>query len=173
MQDGKLNYYISQLKLGKQEYFAPFYQLTKNAVMYTALKVLHNRELAEEIMQETFISFINSLHNIDDGKNFFAYLLTIAKNKAINEWKKDNYTAQVEDIEIYPSTAELPTPLIELCKERLSPDEWQLLELCVIYQYRRVEVAQMKDMPIATVNWQYNQMLKKVKLLYKEVYNEK
>lgn len=45
------------------------------------------------------------------------------------------------------------------------------MELCVIYGYKRVEAAKLLDAPVSTVNWQYNNILKKLGKHCKETYD--
>ena len=53
----------------------------------------------------------------------------------------------------------------------LSEKEWELLELCVVFGYKRVEAAKLLGAPVSTVNWQYNNILKKLGKSFKEVYD--
>ena len=62
------------------------------------------------------------------------------------------------------------SPLMELCKKRLTENEYFLLEKVVILGYKQKEVAAMLGEPISTVNHRYKTLVKKIKLLYKEAY---
>ena len=98
----------------------------------------------------------------------------MAKNKALNEVKKYSRIVSID----YLENVECPeqdaySPLLDFAKEHLNEYEWKILKLTIIDGYRRVEVAKLLDKPIATVNWQYNKILKKVEKMYEEVYNEK
>lgn len=169
-----INALVKKLRHGQSEYFNEFYDATKTAVFFTINKIVNNRTAAEDIMQETYVSFINNLHIIDDNRNAYSYLLTTAKNKAINEYKKIARVDYIDFLEDLPyEQGDLDAPLLNYAKEKLTSEEWDMLERTVVLGYRRVEVAKQLNKPISTVNWQYNQVLKKVQKFYKEVYNEK
>src|SRR5260221_3082202 len=42
---------------------------------------LHDRAASEDVVQETFVGFLNSLPNYDDGRELQTYLFTIASHK--------------------------------------------------------------------------------------------
>ena len=173
MQD-KINALIEELRQGKQEYFNSFYDLTKNAVFYTIKKIVGNCDIASDVMQDTYIAFFNSINSIDKSKNAYSYLLTIARNKSINEYKKVVRVEYVDFLETIPYEAgELDAPLLDYCKQNLSLEEFSMLEWFIIYGYKQVEIAKLLNKPVSTVNWQYQQLLKKINKYYKEVYNEK
>lgn len=178
MQKNNLRSYISRLKTGERDAFDPFYEQTKGSVWFAVHAIVKDRQTAEDLMQETYISFLNHISEIDESANPLAYLVTTARNKALNELRrrKSLSNADLDELPIpdpKDSFSECDTPLLDRAKKILSEKEWRLLELCVIYGYKRVEVAKMLRMPVSTVNWQYNQLLKKLKKQCAEVYDEK
>lgn len=178
MKDARIKELICKLREGKQEYFGEFYELTKNMVWYIICQTIINKQIAEDIMQESYIAFLISLYKVDEHKNPLSYLLTIAKNRSIDEFRKHAREICVEsydmlgNIELSTENWILDAPLLSLCKKRLTSEEYKILELTVIIGYKRVEVAKMLQQPISTLNRRYHMVLKKVKDLYKEVYNE-
>ena len=191
MKKHKLESLVEKLKEGKSEYFDEFYDLTKVSVYCVIKKVVNDNALVQDLMQETYIKFLNSLHKIDSNYNPFSYLLMIARNKAIDELRKsgridyvdfEDTLDNVTSININKIAVELTDddnavpndfPLLKYCKEHLSSEDYKILEMTTLLGYRRVEVAEMLNIPKSTLNWRYNQILKKVKSFYKEVYSEK
>lgn len=176
----KMNYerfkrLIGKLKRGKQEYFDEFYELTKGAVYYKIKSYGSvDSAAAEDIMQETYVSFLKHIDSADENGNPLAYLLTIAGNKTIDELRKNGrFDKEIDPEELNIKTTEVYShdmPLVETCRKKLSPEDFGLLELTVIYGYKRTEVAKMLDKPISTVNRRYNDLLKKIKIFYGEAY---
>ncbi|MEG1751643.1 MAG: sigma-70 family RNA polymerase sigma factor [Clostridia bacterium] len=165
---------ILKLKQDTYKHFEEFYDLTKVGVFYTIKKICFDRSLIEDVMQDTYLLFLRNLHKIDLTSNPYSYLLTIAHNTAINKIKSQKPSVNVSDYEnIFQSLPQNGTPLLNLCQNKLKPDDWKIIELCIVYGYKRVEVAKMLNKPISTINWQYNNCLKQIKNLYKEVYDEK
>lgn len=168
-----LNSLIKKIKKGYGEYFDDLYDATKNGVFYMIKSIVKDYSLAEDIMQDTYISFMSKLENIDENGNIYSYLLTTARNKALNEVKKDSRLVGVDYLEnMEMEEVDTFTPLLDFAKNHLDENEWKILKLTVVDGYRRVEVAKLIGKPVATVNWQYNKILKKVEKMYKEVYDE-
>src|SRR5438128_8265011 len=49
---------------------------------------LHDRGASEDVVQETFIGFLNSLPNFDDSRELQTYLFTIASYKLTDQLRK-------------------------------------------------------------------------------------
>lgn len=169
----RLNYLIKKLKQGKSQYFDEFYALTKGAVYY-AVKTHVTGSDVEDVMQETYVKFLSVISGVDEKKNPLAFLYEIAKNKALDVTRKRSRTDTdviVEEMQIGVNEVySHDSPLMELCKKRLTENEYFLLEKVFILGYKQKEVAAMLGEPISTVNHRYKTLVKKVKLLYKEAY---
>lgn len=168
-----LNKLLEKLKQGKLQFFDEFYDTTKNGVFFMIRSIIKDYSRSEDIMQDVYLSFMNNLDKIDIDGNPYSYLLTMARNKALNEAGRD---ARIVGID-YLENIECPetdgfSPLLDFAKTHLEEDEWRLLKLTIVDGYRRVEAAKLIGKPVATVNWQYNKILKKVEKMYKEVYDE-
>ena len=68
--------------------FELFYRAEYNNLRYFVSSfITHSNEQAEDIVQESFLTFWTNRHTLDPAKNIRAYLYTIAKNKTINALK--------------------------------------------------------------------------------------
>lgn len=172
MKNLRLKILLSKLKAGKKEYFDEFYNLTISAVWYVVKKIIPERFFAEDIVQESYIAFLNNLQNVNGDP--LPYLCGIAKNRALDAIKKDSKidkSSPFEDLTLaITDKYEVDFPLLEACKSKLDDEEYFILENTVIFGYTRVAVAKMLNKPVPTVNRKYNQILKKVSILAKEVY---
>ena len=170
MDNKRINTIVKKLKKGKSEYFDEFYNLTKGNIYYVIKSIVIVEQDAEDIMQDTYISFINNLDKIDDNKNCYYYLLQMARNKSLNHYNANKRLSLTEDFSYIEKTGEMiDNSVIEYIKSNLSSEEWDLVEKCVFYGYKQVELAKMYNMPIATLSYKYNKALSKAKKLYKEV----
>ena len=59
---------------------------------------IFDKQLAQDITQETFLRFYKQELNLDDGKHL-AYLYTIARNLCIDEFRKKTVDSSLEDFE--------------------------------------------------------------------------
>ena len=74
------------LELIKQNYthFDKFYQLTERQVYFSIIAIVKSQEVAKDLMQETYMKFIEKIHQFDTSKNIYAYLSNNRK-KSFNQ----------------------------------------------------------------------------------------
>ncbi len=65
--------------------FEELYSRYANKIFTYCRKVLHSTELAEDVFQEIFIKFYESLQRISAMTNVQGYLIRIARNMCLNE----------------------------------------------------------------------------------------
>ncbi len=167
----KVNKYITRIKDGDMSAFDQLYNETSKGVYFMALSVLKDYGLAEEIMQETYIRMLKNLDSFDNSKNAMNWLLTMAKNLAINLYNRNKREIVTDPSLIAPDRQYTmrDTGLIDMALKNLTSTEFSVLTLCELKGYKRREVAEMLDMPIGTVTWHYNKALKKLReILSKE-----
>lgn len=66
--------------------FETFYQ----RVYHAAYFIVQNREVAEDVAQDTFIKAFNSMETVQDGEKMGAWLAAIATRTAIDYTRKEN-----------------------------------------------------------------------------------
>ncbi len=59
-----------------------------------ALRIMRNREDAEDILQETFITVIEKLHSFDGRSSFFTWIYRIATNASLMRLRKKKLVFQ-------------------------------------------------------------------------------
>jgi RNA polymerase sigma-70 factor (ECF subfamily) len=76
---------VRQLIEGSQDALAGLYDRHAQAVFATALRVSRDREIAAEVVQETFLTLWNRVELFDPSRGALpAWLLAIARNRAID-----------------------------------------------------------------------------------------
>ena len=76
---------VRQLIDGSQDALAGLYDRHAQAVFATALRVSRDRGIAEEVVQETFLTLWNRAEMFDSSRGALpAWLMTIARNRAID-----------------------------------------------------------------------------------------
>lgn len=74
---------------GDRASFNKLYDKYKNVIFTYLLRILNqNRDLAEELMQETFITAYKNIHKYRPTGKFFSWLYTIARNVAVSEIRR-------------------------------------------------------------------------------------
>lgn len=106
---------------------------------YCYFKV-HNKEIAEDLTQETFLSYFKQTSYIDRGKQL-AYLYRIAKNKCIDYYKRKK-TDSLEDKEIsFESIPRVETNLV--LQEALLQLPEELQELILLRYVNELQVGEL------------------------------
>ncbi len=90
---------------------------------------LHNRELAEDVTQETFLRYLEH-YNCLTTVSALKYLYTIARNLCVDEYRKPRSEPMDESMSDYTMEETLVTNLtVRMALSKLAPDEQELLLL--------------------------------------------
>jgi RNA polymerase sigma factor (sigma-70 family) len=133
------NYYIEKVIAGQTNYFSYIVERYQDIVFSIALKVLKNREDAEEMAQESFIKVYKSLHTFQGKAKFSTWLYRITYNTCISETrkKKQHFTStdevqisdEAEEMNLDGIPAENREKYVKAALEKLPEDEYTLVVL--------------------------------------------
>jgi RNA polymerase sigma-70 factor (ECF subfamily) len=158
---------VKDFKLGDESAFPKIYEATYRQIFFVILPITRDQMLAEDIVQDTYIKF---LEKIDDyqAKNLLAYLITIAKNLAINEYNRRKKVTKIDDFSdfSYYDYIEFKTEAKEAIEKALAVldnDEKNIFLLHVLENLTHREIAEIIDKPVGTVSWLYQRAIKKMK----------
>lgn len=92
---------IKKCQKGDKQAFNELVKLYYPFVLGFLLKLIHNKETTEDLVQETFIKVIKNIDKFDFTKKvtFNTYLITIAKNTYIDYIRSNNKELQEIDID--------------------------------------------------------------------------
>lgn len=68
----------------------------QTALLRYAVRMTGDRDLAEDIVQETFISAFKNINGFEKDRKFSSWIYRITHNKAVNELKKTRKTVDLE-----------------------------------------------------------------------------
>lgn len=146
------------------------------AVYWTAMSLLRNEADAEDVVQDTFVSFIESYGNTEDTTKVIALLKKIAANKSLNRLKSartENVDDEVlENLETVPEDF-LPDSIVEsdamrrivmdIIEKSLSEDVRRTIILFYFDEMSTKEISDLLGVPQGTVLWRLNFARKKIK----------
>lgn len=124
--------------------FEAMYRTHAEAVFRYALKVTGNRELAEDITSEAFLELYRNRESVDPGR-LPGWLLTVAKNRAIDYWRKSAVERRYAESAPPSETIPAAEPGIEswlLEEPALKPIHRVCLVMHFVHGMSRVEVGQ-------------------------------
>jgi RNA polymerase sigma-70 factor (ECF subfamily) len=168
----KLDSFIEQFKINDYRRFDEFYALTSKNVYFTALGILKDKALAEDIMQETFVSFLENVENIRPNENVNAYLSVIARNKSINLYNKNKRVEYGEDnlINVKVDGNFDSGGVEEILNLLPNADDREIITYHVVLGYKFNEIAKILNKPLGTVFWKYNKAMKLLQTKVGELY---
>ena len=113
------------------------YRKYQNEIYLYLYSLSHNRELAQDLMQETFLKAILSLS--DDHTNMRAWLYLVARNLYFNYQKKERQAVPIEEMESVTADGAPSLP------EQMIQDEQKKLLYQALFQLpeRQREILQL------------------------------
>jgi len=159
---------VIKLQNGDLSVFDEIYYFTKDFVYYTIFIILKDYQLSEDIMQDTYLKALSKIHTYRKKAHFKSWLVTIAKNLALNEFNKRKREMLVDISEdeylmgSTPSTAENEI-LIKQIFTILTDIEKEIVILHSVGDLKHREIAKLLDKPLGTITWTYNQAIKKLR----------
>ncbi|GGL64493.1 RNA polymerase sigma factor SigW [Sporolactobacillus putidus] len=106
---------IRRVKKGDHQAFAELVDRYKNSVFAICLRMVGNRQEAEDLSQETFIRAYKHIDQFDNDRNFSTWLFRIATNLSIDSLRRKKPSVSLD--------AELPGAEGLALKELLSGGE--------------------------------------------------
>ncbi len=152
------------------------YNEAYRAVYWTAMQILKNEADAEDVVQDTFVSFMESYSNLEDTSKAVALLKKIAANKSLDRIKlsrtDDADDELLESVEAVPEDF-LPDSIIEsedarrivmdIINNALSDDIRRTLILFYFDEMSTKEIAEALGVPEGTVRRRLNFARNKIK----------
>ncbi len=163
-----LNKLVKDLQNGNIEVFDDIYYQTKDLVFYSIFLILKDYQLAEDIMQDAYLKALDKIHSYKRHAHFKSWLVTIAKNLAINEYnrrKRETFVDLSENEYLLGNTASTAENevLISQIFKVLSDTEKEVVLLHVLGDLKHREISDLLNKPLGTVTWIYNEAIKKLK----------
>ncbi len=108
---------VQKAKKGDRSAQSELYTACYKKVYYLALKMTGNREDAEDIAQDSFMTAFRALPNLEKDEAFEKWLMQIAANRCRNRIGQQKYTAELpegfEDFEPDPNEGLLPENVLQ------------------------------------------------------------
>jgi RNA polymerase sigma factor (sigma-70 family) len=164
---------LSRSGLGDRAAFAKLYERSSGHLLAVVLRIQRDRALAEELLQEVYVSVWKAAASFDAARSQpLTWLTHIARNRAIDSLRRANAQPRLEsshrdDDDDRPDTTELmaddaPGPLelldqasdkrqLSACLERLTPPQRQSVALAFFDGLSHAEVAARLREPLGTV----------------------
>ena len=107
------NALIRAFQEGDEFAFVSLYNRYKSGVYVFCVKMLLDKELAQDVMQETFLRVYENRDRLLKTDSFKAWLFTIARNQCLNQLRRSTRQVQFDESVEVPAGAESPALSLE------------------------------------------------------------
>lgn len=156
------NELVMALKKQDNQAYRHLYINYRGALFNVISQIITNKEIAGDVLQETFINVWKNIDKYDPVKGkLFTWLLKLARNMAINTTRSKIYKSQMknDDVNNYVNyLEEKQSPQLDINKiglreqvHRLKDDLKKVLELSYYQGFTQEEIAYSLNLPLGTV----------------------
>lgn len=172
MNNSELINLLNRYQNGDDKSFSLFYDSLKKKIFYNIVSYVKNYDIAEDLLQETFVNFLKNINKFDKNKPILSYLIVLSKNLSLDYLKK-NKAIMLDEAELDTSQDQSKndevknkfnsSELLEYLKHLLNNDEYQILIRHLINEETFKDISLEFKVPLGTVEWQYNNAIRKIK----------
>ena len=173
--DGKL---LDGIAKGDRAAFTEFYQRHNRALFAFLVKMVRDRELAEEVLSETMLDVWRQAGRFEGKSSVTTWLFSIGHHKAVSRLRRmrevaldEEVAANIEDSGPTPdkqaSDKDMSRLLARLI-ECLSLDHREILQLAYYQEFSVQEIAEVLDLPENTVKTRMFYARQRLKVLLEQ-----
>jgi len=160
---------MQKLQKGNIDALRDIYKLTSKAVYYLSYYILKSAERAKDIVQETYISVFKNIQKYKLNTSAMAWITSIARNLSISEYRKKQRDLSLE---IFEESLLDESDYCEFVENNiylknalniLNAGEREIVILFAVDCFKHREIAQIVNKPLGTVQWVYNNAIKKLR----------
>ncbi len=175
------DYYIEKTLKGDTNYFGFLVEKYQNMVFALAVKMMKNREEAEEVAQDTFIKAYKSLKSFSGQSKFSTWMYRIAYNTCLDRIKKNSRFSNSIEIDNIPSKdiqltdtifegieRKERSEIVQRCMNQLPEDERVILHLFYFEELSLKEIVDIVSMKEGNIKVKLFRARKKLFTIFKE-----
>jgi RNA polymerase sigma-70 factor, ECF subfamily len=146
------------------------------AALYGVIvRIVHSRELAEEVSQDVFMKIWRNFESYDGSKGrLFTWMVNIARNAAIDATRAKGFGRQNQEIEnvvniidTQQSTSLNPETLdVQQLTQKLTSEHQILIDMIYFKGYTQQEVADALEIPLGTVKTRARAAINRLRELF-------
>jgi RNA polymerase sigma-70 factor (ECF subfamily) len=153
---------VQQARAGDAEAWNVLLKRYQLPLYVYVFELVHNEQASLDIVQETFVNAVRHLDSLLDDEKFGSWLFGIAHQKCIQQWRRQNRDAELqEELADAPADAN-DTPLELLIREeqeaefmklldQLPPPQRSVLLLHFVEDFSLEEIAAITEAQLGTV----------------------
>lgn len=142
----------------------------RRSIFAVAYAVTHDRQLSEDVLQDTIIRVWENASNYRQGSSAKAWIHAIARNQSLDIIRQRNHSFSLEDLEDQPIPEQLITRIepddrmmLEAGLSSLDHDQSIIFVLKAIVGLSHLEISKMLDIPYRLVRYRYHRAISRLK----------
>ena len=162
----KIDRLIIDIGNGNKEAVSTLYSLTKNSLYGYVLAIVKNKEDADDILQDVYITIIQNANKYEPIGKPMQWIIRIAKNLCYMKFRRNkdmvNMDELIDNILISRNSNMEDRIFIESIFKKITDEEREIIILHLIFGFKHREIAKMLDLKLSTVLSKYNRTIKKI-----------
>ncbi|MFB2010651.1 RNA polymerase sigma factor [Flintibacter sp. P01028] len=161
---------LIEIAAGSREALAELYHRTRTAVYGITLSYVKNAHDAQDLTQDAFVRIWEKAPQYRPQGSPMAWILAVARNLALMALRQRERQADLSEEEWDAIPAEGPAlspeerELLQTALAALEEQERRIVVLHAVTGLKHREIAQLLELPLATVLSKYHRALKKLKV---------
>ena len=154
-------------KDGNEGDFDRLYTYTKDLLYYFAFSITRDRQIAEDVVQETFVKIYRGAGGYRPKTSALSWMLKITKNAAIDENEKRPAIVVKESVIGCKSHefAVTGTLFVDFVLGHLKKPLRQVVVMHLYGEYTYPEIAEILGISASAAEWRYRTAMKKLRAL--------
>lgn len=129
-----INNLIVSIDMGDEAALNELARLVSARMLSVARSIVHDRALAEDVVQESFIKIVDKAHKFKAGTNGYAWICKIVQNTALNMRRKYKPTADIDEFYDIAATADVAEQSAQSLAVEQAMSVLEKTEKLLIYQ---------------------------------------
>ena len=167
---------LAKAGLGDKRAFAELYEMSKSKLFAVSLRIVRERHLAEEVLQDSFVNIWNHAADYATAKSApFTWMTAIVRNRSLDIVRRggwevhdedDRMAGRLEDPGLLPFDAMVQARdahAIQRCMGELDEDQRQSISLAFFQGLSHSELADHLRKPLGTIKTHIRRGLMRLK----------
>ncbi|MDR2146860.1 MAG: RNA polymerase sigma factor [Tannerella sp.] len=176
------NYYVEKIRNGETDGFAPLLERYSKQVFAMIVRIVENKEDAEELTQDVFMKVYRNLDAFKGESSFSTWLYRIAYNIAVSATRKKSNEVTAIDEEMMERVSDMAedefsdedasakrADYLNMALDKLPPDEKAIVLMHYRDERSMEEIAEITGLSATNVKTKIFRIRKKLWILIKKI----
>lgn len=162
--------FISRLKQGDRQAFNELFKSSFSKLYHFADAIVANSSLAQDIVQELFVTLWTKRNNLDESQSLTNYLYVSVRNSCYTSLNKQQRYTSLEELlnqplpaDYFPESEDPRNQILWNAVENLPLQQKIIFKLIVVEEYSYKEVSNKLDISVNTIKTQIQRACKRLK----------